>query len=146
MVSIRKARLEDELLLLEWVNNLDSLSTKIENNEIIAPLQHKKWFMERLNDPNTYIWIIINEEKISVGQIRFQNKTEKYLDVDIYVLREEREKSIGHKALKLAAESVEFSPLRAIVKKTNVRSYNFFISNAFTLQSEDEFKWVLIKN
>jgi len=146
LVSIRKARLEDELLLLEWVNNLDSLSTKIKNNAIITPLQHKKWFMVRLNDPNTYIWIIINEEKISVGQIRFQNKTEKYLDVDIYVLREEREKSIGHKAFKLAAESVEFSPLRAIVKKTNVRSYNFFISNAFTLQSEDEFKWVLIKN
>ena len=146
MISIRKATLADELVLLEWVNQYDSLSTKIETKNKILLSKHKKWFLERLNDLGTYIWIILNEKRKPLGQIRFQKKIEKYFDVDIYVESNERRKGIAKKALYLAQRETGLKPLRAFVKKNNINSYNFFLSNGFLLQLEDESMWVLIKN
>ncbi len=146
MISIRKATLADELVLLEWVNQYDSLSTKIETKNKILLSKHKKWFLERLNDLGTYIWIILNEKRKPLGQIRFQKKIEKYFDVDIYVESNERRKGIAKKALYLAQRETGLKPLRAFVKKNNINSYKFFLSNGFLLQLEDESMWVLIKN
>lgn len=146
MISIRKATLADELVLLEWVNQYDSLSTKIETKNKILLSKHKKWFLERLNDLGTYIWIILNEKRKPLGQIRFQKKIEKYFDVDIYVESNERRKGIAKKALYLAQRETGLKPLRAFVKKNNTNSYKFFLSNGFLLQLEDESMWVLIKN
>ena len=146
MISIRKATLADELVLLEWVNQYDSLSTKIETKNKILLSKHKKWFLERLNDLGTYIWIILNEKRKPLGQIRFQKKIEKYFDVDIYVESNERRKGIAKKALYLAQRETGLKPLRAFVKKNNTNSYKFFLCNGFLLQLEDESMWVLIKN
>ena len=146
MISIRKATLADELILLEWVNQYDSLSTKIETKNEILSSKHKEWFLDRLNDLGTYIWIILNEKKKPLGQIRFQKKIEKYFDVDIYVEGNERRKGIAKKALYLAQREIGLKPLRAFVKKNNINSYNFFLNNGFLMQLEDESMWVLIKN
>ena len=102
--------------------------------------------MDRLNDLGTYIWIILNEKKKPLGQIRFQKKIEKYFDVDIYVEGNERRKGIAKKALYLAQREIGLKPLRAFVKKNNINSYNFFLNNGFLMQLEDESMWVLIKN
>ena len=131
--------------MLEWVNNPDSISTKLVNKGTISLNEHSNWFLERLKDENTHIWIIENEKNISIGQIRFQKKLNNYLDVDIYVLKEERKKGVARKALNLASNSVNLFPLRAIVKKNNFRSFSFFSNNGFSLKLEDKFKWVLVK-
>ncbi len=145
MINIRYANEKDESLLLGWVNNSDSISAKLINKGNISLNEHADWFLERLKDVNTYIWIIENEKNIPIGQIRFQKKSSNYLDVDIYILKEERKKGIASKALNLASYSVNLFPLRAIVKKNNFRSFSFFSNNGFSLKLEDKFKWVLVK-
>ncbi len=145
MVNIRYAKKEDSSLLLEWVNKSDSLEVKIESNNVISEVEHSKWFIERLNDNDTHIWIILNKDNVPIGQIRFQRKVNKYFDIDIYIVEEERRRGIAGKALNIASGSLNSIFLRSIVKKNNLRSLNFFLNNGFKKISEDKFKWILIK-
>lgn len=143
---IRKAKFEDKLYLFNWVNNKDSLSAKIENQHTIPIVEHEKWFAERLKDNNTHIWVIENQKRIPIGQIRLQKKIDKFFDIDIYLLKQEREKGLASKALNLVLNKENLLPVRAIVKKSNKRSFSFFSNNGFILKSEDKFIWILIKN
>lgn len=143
-MNIRKIKLEDSTQLFNWVNKTDSLSVKIENQKKINFNAHSKWFSERMNDPNTSIWIIENKNKIPIGQIRFQKKIDNYFDVDIYLTKHERKKGVASKALNLAINKVNFYSFRAIIKKSNRRSYNFFLKNGFSLSHEDNNMWVLV--
>ena len=143
-MNIRKIKLEDCTQLFNWVNKTDSLSVKIENQKKINFNAHSKWFIERMNDPNTSIWIIENKKKISIGQIRFQKKIDNLFDVDIYLTKDERKKGVACKALNLAINKVNFYSFRAIIKKSNTRSYNFFLNNGFSLSHEDNNMWVLV--
>ena len=143
-MNIRKIKSEDSTQLFNWVNKTDSLSVKIENQKQINFSAHSKWFSERMNDPNTSIWIIENKNKIPIGQIRFQKKIDNYFDVDIYLTKHERKKGVASKALNLAINKVNFYSFRAIIKKSNRRSYNFFLKNGFSLSHEDNNMWVLV--
>ena len=143
-MNIRKIKSEDSTQLFNWVNKTDSLSVKIENQKRINFSDHSKWFSERMNDPNTSIWIIENKNKIPIGQIRFQKKIDNYFDVDIYLTKHERKKGVASKALNLAINKVNFYSFRAIIKKSNRRSYNFFLKNGFSLSHEDNNMWVLV--
>ena len=143
-MNIRKIKSEDSTQLFNWVNKTDSLSVKVENQKKINLSAHSKWFSERMNDPNTSIWIIENKNKIPIGQIRFQKKMDNYFDVDIYLAKHERKKGVASKALNLAINKVNFYYFRAIIKKSNRRSYNFFLKNGFSLSHEDNNMWVLV--
>ena len=143
-MNIRKIKSEDSTQLFNWVNKTDSLSVKVENQKKINFSAHSKWFSERMNDPNTSIWIIENKNKIPIGQIRFQKKMDNYFDVDIYLTKHERKKGVASKALNLAINKVNFYSFRAIIKKSNRRSYNFFLKNGFSLSHEDNNMWVLV--
>ena len=145
MINLRYANKKDAAILLEWVNNFDSISTKLDNESAITLYEHSNWFSERLKDKNTHIWIIEKEKKYPIGQIRFQQKISNYFDVDIYVVEEERKKGLASKTLRKAVRISKSIPLRALVKKNNLRSYNFFSKNGFLLKSEDQSKWILIK-
>ena len=124
MVNIRYAKKEDSSLLLEWVNKSDSLEVKIESNNVISEVEHSKWFIERLNDNDTHIWIILNKDNVPIGQIRFQRKVNKYFDIDIYIVEEERRRGIAGKALNIASGSLNSIFLRSIVKKNNLKNNN----------------------
>lgn len=144
-IFIRKAKFKDINILFEWVNSNDSLIYKLENKNNIPYEDHKKWFLERLDDPNSYIWIIENLYKTSIGQIRFQKKENLYFDIDIYIIKEKRKMGAALKALNLSMNKINNTLLRAIVRKNNLVSYNFFKKCGFKLISETSRKWVLTK-
>ena len=142
---LRKVKFNDKIHLFNWVNQLDSLSVKIENKNKVSLAEHERWFNERLDDKNTHIWIIENKSGISLGQIRFQKKNTKYYDIDIYIIEIERQKGLASKALNKAMQISKPIFLRALVKKNNIRSYDFFLKNGFSLKFQDQSKWVLIR-
>ena len=98
-----------------------------------------------MDDKNTHIWIIENKSGIPLGQIRFQKKNTKYYDIDIYIIEIERQKGLASKALNKAMQISKPIFLRALVKKNNIRSYDFFLKNGFSLKFQDQSKWVLIR-
>ena len=142
---LRKAKFNDKIRLFNWLNQSDSLSIKIENKNKVSLAEHEIWLQERLDDKNTYIWIIENKSSIPLGQIRFQKKNTKYYDIDIYIIQSERKKGLASKALNKAMQISKPIFLRALVKKNNIRSYDFFLKNGFSLKFQDQSKWVLIR-
>ena len=145
-IYIRRAINKDITILFGWVNSEDSLKYKLDNKKVISYDEHKKWFLERLNDSGSYLWIIENFNKEAIGQIRFQKKENLYLDVDIYIIKDKRAKGLALKALNLSMKNLNNVILRAIVKKNNIISLNFFKKCGFILIEENSLKWVLTKN
>jgi len=144
-IVLRPAESKDKCLLFKWFNNQDSLDIKIKTENKISFLIHERWFEERLKDKNTFIWIIEDNKKQPIGQIRFQYSEEKYFDIDIYIVDRYRKLGVASKALKRAENIFNTKPLRAIVKKNNYSSYLFFDRNGYSLDYEDEESWVLVK-
>lgn len=145
-IFLRLANLNDKNLLFEWVNSNDSIKFKIKTNKKINFIDHEEWFAERLKDKNTFIWIIENQKKESLGQIRFQKSNDNYYDVDIFVVNKVRKIGLASKALTKAEKKSNIKPLRAVVKKNNSLSYSFFIRNSYSLFSENAEFWTLVKN
>ena len=96
---------------------------------------------------STFIFsgIIETLYKVSIGQVRFQQKGNLYFDIDIYIVKEKREMGAAFKALNLSMNQLNNGVLRAIVKKNNEVSFNFFKKCGFKLNSENNLKWVLTK-
>jgi len=135
-ISLRRAGLNDKELLFKWFNNLDSLKFKIKTDSRISFLTHEKWFMEKLQDKNTFIWIIENNNT-KIGQIRLQY-SKGYYDVDIYITEGFRKLGIASLALKEAENNQKLKPLRALVKDNNKASRLFFLKNGFCVNSKNK--------
>jgi hypothetical protein len=144
-IFIRAADINDTDLLFKWFNDKDTFKFKIKTKNRVTILEHKKWFSERLKDKNTFIWIIENKKKESLGQIRFQHSTDNYYDVDIFVVDKARKLGLASKALIKVEKISNIKPLRAVVKKNNYLSYLFFTRNSYSLLSEDTEFWTLVK-
>jgi L-amino acid N-acyltransferase YncA len=144
-IFLREADYDDSNMFFTWVNKKDSLDVKIQNKSKIDLKNHDTWFLERLSDSNTYIWVIENSNKVPLGQIRFQKKCLMYFEVDIYIISTMRLKGIAIKALNMAVKKTNNFALKAIVKKNNIGSYKLFIKCGFSLKFEDDFKWTLVK-
>ena len=143
-IFLRPAKLKDKHILFKWVNSNDSIKFKIKTKKKINFIDHKAWFVERLKDKNTLIWIIENNN-IPIGQIRFQLSRDNYYDVDIFIINKVRKIGLASKALTKAEKQSNIKPLRAVVKKNNSLSYLFFIRNKYSLVSEDAEFWTLVK-
>lgn len=145
-ILIYEASIDDCLQLYDWFNEKDSIKNKLVTNKKISFVEHKKWFEEKLNQSNTFIWIIQDVLGNKIGQIRFQLAKDNFYDVDIYIIKSLRGTGIASNAMKMAQKYSNVYPLRALVKKSNKKSYSFFIRNGFKLISEDENLWQLIFN
>jgi len=81
-LELRRVRPSDEDLLLLWANDPEVRYQAI-SQKVISINEHKKWFSQRLNDPNTRMWIVENNS-IPAGQIRWDlNGKEAILDYSI---------------------------------------------------------------
>jgi hypothetical protein len=143
-ISIHDISFDDCLLLYSWVNNEDSIKNKLTTSKKIILNEHKKWFKDRIADPNTFIWIIKDKFSNKIGQIRFQMALDGFYDIDIFIIKSARRSGIASKAIKMAQIQANAYPLRAIIKKSNHKSYLYFLSNGFKLISEDEDLWQLV--
>jgi len=143
-ISIHNISFDDCLLLYSWVNNEDSIKNKLTTSKKVLLNEHTKWFKNRIDDPNTFIWIIKDNFNNKIGQIRFQMSQDGFYDIDIYIIKTARRSGIASKAIKMAQVQANVYPLRAIIKKYNNKSYAYFISNGFQLISEDKKLWQLV--
>lgn len=144
-ILLRLAGLNDAKLLFLWFNKIENLKFKIKTDKKINFLSHKKWFIERIHDQYTFIWIIENDNKKALGQIRFQKANDTYYEIDIFILDEYRKMKIASRALSKAQAYSNINNLRAIVKKNNYTSYLFFINNGFKVSAENNISWTLSK-
>ena len=75
----------------------DSLARKGATTGPIARQDHDTWFAARLDDPETFIWII-EADRRPIGQLRLMKPADAY-EVDIYVDRSLRRSGAARQAV-----------------------------------------------
>lgn len=133
MEYLRKVTVEDMDLLYRWAND-STVRNNAFSTEPISYENHQKWFTERMEDPDTVMFLLMVEEE-PVGQIRVTLVGERAL-IDYSVAEEYRGKGYGKRMLALLeAVMKEFYPeikcLVAQVKAGNDPSRNVFLKNDF---------------
>ena len=135
-MNIRLAKKSDIWLLYNWVNKPDSIKNKMITSKDISKSEHILWYETSFDNKNRFIWII-EEDKVALGQIRFDIEEEKKLCfIDIYLEKKYRKKNIGKKAIFKAINSISrkrsINYFVALVVKSNMNSFNFFSNIGFT--------------
>ncbi len=75
-ISIRKADPGDCVDIWKWRNHKGVRDVSF-NRERIVFKTHRRWFMERLSDVDTFFYIGICSKKEKIGQVRFQLENER---------------------------------------------------------------------
>jgi len=71
MISLRDMRVEDREKIRLW-RNLPQVSEYMCTNQHITAPEHKRWFLNILNDPSCHYWIIVYNET-DVGLVSIHN-------------------------------------------------------------------------
>jgi RimJ/RimL family protein N-acetyltransferase len=132
-VRLRIVKQSDCKTLWYWVN--DPIVRKCSfNSEHIPIEEHKLWFSQKINDPNCYFFIGLDEDDNPVGQIRFDT-TGDTATVDISIDKKRRGKGYAKYLLNLGIVNLikrsNVTLIKAYIIKENLNSIKTFKSCEF---------------
>ncbi|HEX2787455.1 MAG TPA: GNAT family N-acetyltransferase [Ignavibacteria bacterium] len=104
-MKIRKANINDLDLYFEWANDDVTRANSI-NPEKIKYENHVKWFKNKINDNDSFLYIV-SENDNHIGQIRFELKDDGYYHIDYSVDVKMRGMGYGKKILELAMNELK---------------------------------------
>ncbi len=133
-VSLRPANEKDMLLLFNWANDSDVRKNAL-NSEKIELENHKKWYLDKIKDLNSKIYIL-EKDDFPLGQIRF-DKTDENWNIDYSIDKKYRGLGLGGTIIELGMEQLKEN-LKAIVKIENVSSCKVFENLGFTKAIKNE--------
>ncbi|MBS4537825.1 GNAT family N-acetyltransferase [Clostridium sp. D2Q-11] len=127
-------------LLYEWAND-ELVREHAFNTEQIDYGEHKKWFENKINSPNTYIYIAYIEE-IAIGQIRIDIEDDIGF-IDYSIDKEYRGKGYGTTILKKIVEKFVTKDkvvkmLVGKVKIKNTASQKAFKNSGYTRNTKND--------
>ena len=132
-VFLRKATIEDAEDILRWRNDPTTRANSFTKDEI-SLLSHVNWFKRKLEDANSHIFILMDEDQ-KVGNIRV-DVTDGVGEISYMIAPESRGKGYGKKIIALAEEEMrkgvsEVKTLIAFTLKDNVASGRCFEYNDY---------------
>jgi RimJ/RimL family protein N-acetyltransferase len=131
-LKIRLANNNDAKSLFEWFNSSDSMKYKYITKTKILFIEHKKWFECLLKSSSDKIFII-EKNGLPIGNIRL--KVTQYIDVDIYIINDERKKGYAKLVLsnfiRILKKIDKKSIFEVLVSKVNLPSLRLFKSCGF---------------
>jgi RimJ/RimL family protein N-acetyltransferase len=120
--------------LFHWVNQADSIAAKALTQEPIPRARHEEWFAARLLDPDTFLHVI-EDNGVSIGQVRLQLTSPERYAVDIYVDQPHRGQGVAAWAVQEAIRNLLLERSRAgvvaLVRVENAASAALFTSIGF---------------
>jgi len=117
-VVLRKATLDDAVLLFKWRNDPSSRTNFFDTKKIVFG-EHVKWVQLVLDDHSRHLFIV-ERQGTPVGTIRLDPYKDGYI-LSWTTAPEARDKGVGKEMLKKAANSFK-EPLYAQIKTDNVPS------------------------
>ncbi|WP_244934935.1 GNAT family N-acetyltransferase [Leptospira jelokensis] len=141
-MSLRPARENDCKLLFDWANEPEVRNASF-NTEKIEWTEHESWYLEKIKNPNSFIFIF-EVDSDPAGQIRFdRNIEENHFLISFLLDKKFRGMSLSTSLIAIATDHLVNKigkPIDCIgfVKKDNFASQTAFKKNNFTLVSEFE--------
>lgn len=131
MLTVRKVEEKDIKMLFDWANESQTRQNSL-NTKRIEWDEHVAWFHSKLNNPNAFFYIIINNDDEEVGFVRFEKKDFWY--TGIVIASKVQGRGVGKEALKISVNEFKKSidaPIYAQIKKENIGSLKIFEFNSF---------------
>lgn len=132
--SLRDVAHSDESLLFGWANDPETRRWSWKNTKGIEISEHRQWFVKKLADENTRIWIM-QRRGVSCGLVRIE--VERNIAVLHYSISDEhRGENLGSKMLCLAVKKAlsEYGRLNIIAHTNpgNIASHKTLEKAGFT--------------
>ncbi len=142
MKIIAKKISKSDLIFALRLRNIKSVRNNFFNTEIITIKDHKKWFLNKINNKKD-LFLIIKKNRERIGIIRYEKK-EFYYDISISILPKYHSQNLGSIALTASEVILKKGMLISNIKKSNKKSLAFFIKNGYALLSNNK-RYVLYK-
>ena len=145
MIMLRRCTYSDMDIIYKWIND-DEVRTNSFNSDYIEYETHVKWFNEKINSNNIYMYIILNNNK-EIGTIRLEKHNSKAI-ISYLISNEYRGKGYGNKVIDLIKKEAiinNIDILEAVVKKDNIASRKIFINNGF-FEIEENDRYLYLAN
>lgn len=144
-VRLRQAREEDRRLLWEWANDPEVREASF-SQDSISWETHTVWFDSKLRAQNagsrSVIFIAEDDEKVPLGQIRFDRRPDGDWEVAISLARDARGRGLAceliHRGIQEILRGNSSSRIHAFVKSTNLASLKAFERAGFTSAGTDQ--------
>ncbi len=137
-LRLREANESDEELLLSWSNDPVTRQSSFSSSSI-KPEEHSTWFQNKLNDPNSLLFVGVNQDEREVGIVRFDLEGNE-ADISISISPNHRQQGLGQKLLELGCEilfaKTDVSLINAYVKPQNVASMHLFEKIGFNQKEQ----------
>lgn len=139
MLTFRHALPSDSDLYFKWTN--DALVRKNSlNTESIKIEDHKKWFTNKIDNPDVFMYVFLDTENEPVGQVIIELKNN-WVILGQSVAKEQRGKKYSSILLTESTNAyLEKFPERTIVsvvKSTNIPSLKMSVNSGFNVLEDD---------
>jgi UDP-2,4-diacetamido-2,4,6-trideoxy-beta-L-altropyranose hydrolase len=132
-LRLRKLNENDRQILWEWANDIQVREVSFSSNPIVWE-DHVRWFSTKLSDPNSQLYIAIDERDLSIGQVRFDIQNQE-ATISISIDRQFRHQGYGHKIIQLAVARLWVDQgikiVHAYIKLNNQSSIRAFLKAGF---------------
>jgi RimJ/RimL family protein N-acetyltransferase len=130
---IREANSEDMTRVFHLSNDPVVRQNSINQNKICLE-KHKNWFEKQLNKIDAPFFIIENNAKQFIAQVRFSKKEETIISISIS--KDDRGKGLASQIIKNCTQKSKLSPVYAYIKKENIASIKSFKKAQYTIISD----------
>lgn len=133
---------EADMLDVFYLSNDPVVRGNSFNSAEIEIEEHKKWFLNKINDKNCFFYIIRNKltQKL-ISYIRYEKKEDDEFTVSIAITPEFRGKNYGAKLLKMLSSNFvnknQNNKVKAYIKPENINSINTFKKAGFNLAQKN---------
>lgn len=138
-ISVRRACIQDGELLWKWANDPSTRANAF-HTDTISLKEHIRWYQNRLNSPDTLIWIIEYGGQ-PVAQIRYDRVSPDTAEIDISVAAECRGMGLGTKALVLTLNisggELGVKHIKGTVFVSNKASARAFVKAGFKMAGRE---------
>lgn len=117
MIMLRRCTYSDMNIIYKWIND-SCVRNNSFNSDYIEYEAHVEWFNEKMNSSNTYMYIILNNNK-EIGTARLEKNNSK-ATISYLISNEYRGKGYGNKIIDLIKKEAiinNIDVLEAVVKK-----------------------------
>jgi UDP-2,4-diacetamido-2,4,6-trideoxy-beta-L-altropyranose hydrolase len=143
-ISIKLAKESDCELIWHWANDQEVRNSAFCSDMILFE-DHKKWFYSKIHDPQSYQFVGYDGRNRAIGQIRFDELSDREYDVDVSIDKRFREKGCGSELIKQAIRELlnvaAVDVIHSHVKFGNSASKYVFLSAGFIREKD-----TIIKN
>ena len=131
---LREAVADDCMQYWQWANEPSVREMAFDQNHIPWE-QHQKWYHHKLTSPDTHLFILKDQHKLSLGQIRFEQAERGVFEIDISIAPNCQSMGLGRLLVEegeaLLREKTELLRLRSLIKSENHASIALFKSTGF---------------